>query len=395
MKIIKDSILVSAFFFLCSCGGGDDTDKSSQKINLQVTESHDRALMNVTGLDTKSYVVKNNSDSTLVLAVSTSGLPKHFVVADECNGKTLEASKSCIINVSYTGSVSSQGRIEISTGNSNDLVTIDIFGLEDPLGGQLESYSDAVVQQGYAVLDVELTENEAKQYHLGPVTQPNHTLNAWGDLDRGGYPFTFNAPYIQTYNPRPEQFVTPLVVKRSCGSNELYFVTQYQRLASELHGALGDHVFIKFHSIFADGVNLGGAAGRNVTFSGQLDVETSGGDRDKKAIDEIAHENLWSPASGMSILADLLGSGRNSYVRSDFRLDKISPKANQPSSIFAINSMLDDQTAEALLRYMETNTSLADIHGQPSDHIPLNDITFQQSIRAYRELVATLCKEGF
>ena len=47
MKIIKDPILVSAFFFLCCCGGGDDTDKSSQKINLQVTESHDRAPINV------------------------------------------------------------------------------------------------------------------------------------------------------------------------------------------------------------------------------------------------------------------------------------------------------------------------------------------------------------
>ena len=65
--------------------------------------------------------------------------------------------------------------MEISTDNSNDLVTIDIFGLGDPLDGQLESYSDAVVQQGYAFLGVVLTENEAKQYHLGPVTQPDHT----------------------------------------------------------------------------------------------------------------------------------------------------------------------------------------------------------------------------
>ena len=68
-----------------------------------------------------------------MLAVSSSGLPKRFVVANECNERTLEASKSCIINVSYTGSISSQGRIEISTGNPNDLVTIEIFGLGEPL----------------------------------------------------------------------------------------------------------------------------------------------------------------------------------------------------------------------------------------------------------------------
>ena len=331
-----------------------------------------------------------------MLAVSSSGLPKRFVVANECNERTLEASKSCIINVSYTGSISSQGRIEISTGNPNDLVTIDIFGLGDPLDGQLESHSDALVQEGYASLGVVLIENEAKQYNLGPVTQPDRILNAWGDIDQGGNPFTFNAPYIQTYNPRSEQFVTPLVVKISYGSNDLYFVTQYQRLAFELNNAAqGGSVFIKLHSIFADGVNLGGAAGRDVTFSGRLHVETSGWDHDEKETDEVAHGNLWSPASEMSILADLLGSGHNSYARSNLRLDKISPKANQPSSIFAINSLLDDQTAEALLRYMATNASLADIHNQLSGHTSLNDTTFQQSIRAYRELVATQCKEGF
>ncbi|MFY2507774.1 hypothetical protein ACN3E9_05700 [Vibrio pectenicida] len=212
--------------------------------------------------------------------------------------------------------------------------------------------------------------------------------DAWS-TGGASYLLAFNAPLIQTYFPDQFLFMTPLVVKHSCSSAEFYFVAQYGSTAS---GAIDtnnrqDNVFIKYHSLMANGVT-NGVAGNAVNFSGRLKLSTSSGDNFVENITQSAHDSVWSGASNVAGLQQLLNTNTNAYVTSSYK------DSNRGKAVYSVNSLLNKDYLKALLMYLQGNPNPHEIDTL-ADAPELQEPVFQASVRQYREIVAQHCLTGF
>ncbi|WP_216602193.1 hypothetical protein [Vibrio pectenicida] len=384
--------------FLYSCGGGDGAKETaspaSPSIGLTYHSSNQgRALINVDGLSETIFTIENSSSAQLTITTEMSDLVAGFSVTNnQCQGAVLATSDTCQLTVQYLRDDNSKGSIKVSgiAQNGNDhyrsTILFPVFGIVDPFNSNMEEYAGHIDPNSNFCSLIDPTLVDCHLYKLGQVTSP--APDAWS-TGAASYPLAFNAPLIQTYFPDQFLFMTPLVVKHSCSAAEFYFVAQY---GSTVSGAIDtnnrqDNVFIKFHPLMANGVTSG-VAGHAVNFSGRLNLSTSSGDNFVENTSQSAHDSVWSGASNVAGLQQLLNTNNNTYVTSSYK------DSNSGKTVYAVNSLLNKDDLQALLIYLQTNPNPHEID-TPADAPDLQEPTFQASVRQYREIVAQHCLTGF
>lgn len=215
-------------------------------------------------------------------------------------------------------------------------------------------------------LDVEFYKHTNKQElnYLLPICFASRDIsspqkNSWKDTN---YIFPFNVPIIQVYDMEPGYALYPVLSNRVRVGNTLFYLIVQGKINRYLQeDNIKDNVTVKYHSLFADGIETG-IPGKNIEVIGKLRIfeGIQGSLVAERDINFIVHDYVWSGPDNDKVLKNLVSNNileedgsKDNFITTHLSITKgnsqfIDEGNKDITDISTIHVLLSDDSYEEL-----------------------------------------------